>query len=364
MRFLLCCAAISLAFGNARATAVSALGALGGGAEVAVLKPLLAVGDPERSAAKRALVVLRGDGAVEAMIELARSGEPAVRPLAIEILAERRARAALPALVAAFADADAGVRRAALRAVGRLGGPEQAPALVQGLLAAAADAERDEAEKSLVAVCTDNPGKERSAEAFLALFEAAGEADRKPLLAPLGRIGGPAALAIVDRLIADPAKRDLGLEALTRWPDATIADRLLGLFGKAQDEAERGMLLDALIRIAPLRDNKLNDKQKMELIAKIMPLCEQDADRGRLIERTSAVRTIEAFRFVLPYVDKPALAESACKSVVELAHDRGLRDANKDEFMKALDMVIATTKNQELVERANRYKEGKTWERK
>jgi hypothetical protein len=270
----------------------------------------------------------------------------------------------LPTFLAAATDADAGVRRAALRVLGRLGGPEEVPGMVQGFLKASAGADRDEAEKALVAVCTANPGKERSAESFLALFEAAGEADRETLLSPLGRIGGPAARAIVDRLIADPAKRQLGLKALTRWPDATVADRLLDLFASTQDQAEREMLLAALIRIAPLRDNKLSDKAKMELIAKVMPLCEQDADRGRLIERTSAIRTIEAFRFVLPYSDQPALAESACKSLVELAHDRGLRDAHKDDFTKALDKVIATTKNAELVARATRYKEGKTWERK
>jgi hypothetical protein len=31
--------------------------------------------------------------------------------------------------------------------------------------------------------------------------------------------------------------------------------------------------------------------------------------------------------------------------------------------MKALDRVIATTKNPELIERSERYKQGKTWER-
>jgi hypothetical protein len=95
-----------------------------------------------------------------------------------------------------------------------------------------------------------------------------------------------------------------------------------------------------------------------------MPLCQTDAERAKLLERVNAIRTVETFRFVLPYVDQPALAEPACKSVVELAHHRNLRDAHKDEFTKALDKVIATTKNPEFVERANRYKEGKTWERK
>jgi hypothetical protein len=95
-----------------------------------------------------------------------------------------------------------------------------------------------------------------------------------------------------------------------------------------------------------------------------MKLCTRDEERGRLLERASAIRTVEALRYVLPYVDQPALAESACLSVVELAHHQKLRDGNKDEFLKALDKVLATTKNEEVIDRANRYKIGKTWERK
>jgi len=347
-----------------RSAAIATLGAAGGGAEVAVLKQSLMAGDPERAAAKRALVVVRGDDAVGAIIDLARSGEAAARPLAIDVLAERRARTAVPVFVAAATDADAAVRGAAMRALGQLGGPEEVPGMVQGFLRAAAGQERNDAERALVTVCTDNPVKERAAESFLAIFKAAGEADREALLSPLGRIGGPGALALVDELLADPTTRDLGLKALTRWPDATVTPKLLDMLGKTQDPAEREMLLNALIRIAPLPDNKLNDKQKLDLVMKIMPLCQTDVERTRLLERANAIRTVETFRFVLAYVDQPALAEPACKSVVELAHHRNLRDAHKDEFTKALDKVIATTKNPEFVERANCYKEGKTWERK
>jgi hypothetical protein len=102
----------------------------------------------------------------------------------------------------------------------------------------------------------------------------------------------------------------------------------------------------------------------LDLVKRTMALCTTDAERARLLERVNAIRTVETFRFVVPYLDQPALAPAACKSVVELAHHRSLRDAHKAEFMAALDRVIATTQDAELVERAGRYKEGKTWERK
>jgi hypothetical protein len=217
-----------------------------------------------------------------------------------------------------------------------------------------------------VAICTTNAKQGRATELFLERFKAAGEADRETLLPTLGRIGGPKALAIVDGLIADAdtAKRQFGLKAITRWPDATVSQRLLDLVGKAQTPDERAQLVAALIRIAPLPDNKLSDGQKLELLQKTMGLCDRTEDKARVLERANAIRTIETFRFVVPYLDEPALAEPACRSVVELAHHQKLRDAHKQEFTAALDKVLGLTKNDELRERATRYKAGQTWDRK
>ena len=41
----------------------------------------------------------------------------------------------------------------------------------------------------------------------------------------------------------------------------------------------------------------------------------------------------------------------------ELAHSKMLREPNRAEFHKALDPVIATSKNKQLVERAKDYKQ-------
>ncbi len=349
-----------------RVAAVTALGTLGSGTEVAILKRSLATDEPEKAAARRALTALRGADAGKQITEAAKFGEPAMRPIYIDILADRRERTALPDLVAAAVEADANVRSAAMRTLARIGGPEQVASMVQGFLKAAAGGERDAAERAVVSICTQGSQKDAAAEAFLQAFKAAADADRESLLSPLGRIGGPAALAIVDGLIADqdPVKRKMGLTAITRWPDATVTPKLLQLLGASRDAAERDQLLGALIRIAPLPDNKLNDGQKLALLQKTMALCEKNEDRARVLERANAIRIVETLRFVTPYLDDPQLSEAACKSVVELAHHQKLRDPNKAEFVKALDKVIATTKNTELVERANRYKEGKTWERK
>ena len=349
-----------------RTAAIAAVGVLGGGGEVAVLVKSLTAGEPERSAARRALVAIRGDDAVRQLVATAKAGDAVLRPVLVDVLGERRVRAAVPDLAALATDSDPAVRQAALKALGGMGGAAEVPAMVAGLLKSAGGGERQAAERAVIAVCTKNPGHEEAARVFLATFKAAPQADQETLLTALGGIGGAGTLAVVDEMIAatDDAKRQFGLKALARWPDATVAPRLLDLVGKATNQADRDLLLGALIRIAPLPDNKLNDGQKLDLVKKTMALCTTDAERTRLLERTSAIRTIEAFRFVVPFLDQPALAAPACKSVVELAHHQKLRDGHKPEFLAGLDKVIATTKDAELVERATRYKEGKTWERK
>ena len=349
-----------------RTAAIAALGALGGGGEVDVLMKLLAAGDPERMTARRALLTIRGDDAVARIVATTEAGTPAERAVMIDILGERRVRAALPDLAALATDADSTVRKAAIRALGKIGGVAEVPSLMAALLAAAPGGGRQEAERAVIAVCTKNPGHEDAAQKFLETFKAKPEADQEALLPTLGGIGGPGALSIVDDLIASPdaGKRAIGLKAISRWPDATVAPKLLELVGKATDPAERELLLGALIRIAPLPDNKLDDGEKLELVKKTMALCTADAERTRLLERANAIRTFETFQFVVPYLDQQALAAPACKSVVELAHHQKLRDAHKPEFLAALDKVLATTQDAELLERASRYKEGKTWERK
>jgi len=348
--------------GEARAAALRVIGRLGGPADVAVLVTALSADEPQRNAARRGLVELPGPAAAAAIRAAAATGPAATRVAVIDALAERRDRAALPLLVQAAVDADVSVRQAAMQALARFGGPNEIPAMVQSLLKASGDEQRA-AEIAIASVCTAPRNADRATDAVIDRYEAADGQSRPKLLPAMARIGGPKVMGIVDAMLADPTQRSQGLDALSKWPDATIKDRLLDLVDKASDPQEKQLLLGTLIRIAPLPDNKLTDPAKLDLLVKTMALCERTEDKARILERANAIRTIETFRFVVPYLDDPGLVEPACRSVVELAHHQKLRDANKDEFTKALDKVLAATKNEELLERATRYKAGQTWDR-
>jgi uncharacterized protein (DUF1778 family) len=348
---------------------LTVLGMLGGPAEVPVLVGALAASEPERTGARQSLLLLDPPGSDAAILAAAAAAAPDLRSQLWTILTERNAwgrlSEALPQVVASIGDGNAAVRKAALAAVAQAGAAAEVPGIVKALLAAPEGQDRNDIERTLVTVCTRGRDSARSAAAFFGLFTAATDADRETLVAPLGRIGGPQARGVVDALIdaPDPARRRSGIEAIVRWPDAGVADRLLSLTDSAADPAERDRLLNALIRIGPQPDNGLNEEKKLELLQKTIGLCRADKDRARVLERAHAIRTIASFRFVVPYLDQPALAEAAARSVVELAHHRQLRDAHKDEFIKALDRVPAVTQDAELRERAEAYKQGRTWKR-
>ena len=209
--------------------------------------------------------------------------------------------------------------------------------------------------------CQKAEDPEKRAEPLLAVMAKAGDEERLALLGALGRVGGAAALRIVEEAIADqrPARRDAGNRALCNWPDASVSPRLAELAERAEEPAQRIRALRALMRVAVLADNR-SDAQRLELLKKAFSMATRDEDRKLAIDRARAVRTVESLRFVVPFLDDPKFAQAACVTVVELAHHRGLRQPNEAEFAVALDAVIAISKDAEIVARAKLYKMGRT----
>jgi HEAT repeat protein len=257
-----------------RLAAIEALGFLGQATDARLLIELLSDGaSAERAAARASLVRLPGD-AVSSHIaaELAHAPAP-LRVTSIEILAQRRAFHTVPDILPWATDADAAVRAAAMSALGELAGPEHVAGMVQGVLKAEPGPERTAAEKSIVYVCGRIEDRERRADPLIDAMNALESADRRALLPTLGRVGGQAALRIVEDAIDDPAPElhDLGLRALCHWPDASISQRLMGLVGSDEHSEHRTLALRALVRVAPLPDER-SDEERLAAQASLRPL--------------------------------------------------------------------------------------------
>ncbi|MEQ1903641.1 MAG: HEAT repeat domain-containing protein [Pirellulaceae bacterium] len=349
-----------------QAAAVRAIGALGSEADLPMLVGLLSSSVPELKAAARAsLVQLRGRETLQAMSAAMTSAAPPIRITLMEILVERRAAEAIPNLLTAAVEGDSAVRIAAMKALGQIGTPEQLSGMVAGVLKAEAGKEREAAEKAVMFVCQRIEKVDDRPIPLLAAIEKQTPADQLSLLSTLGRVGGAGALTMIEGKIASANAREheIGIRALCNWPDATIADRLLELI-KSEKRPELGaVLLSALIRVAPLPDRR-TPEDRLALLQTAMKLCTKDSERNLVLKRAPAIRSVETLRWVLTFFDKPELAVQAHEAVVELAHHRNLREPNKVEFTAALDKVLAASKNEIVRERAQRYKNGQTWDRK
>ncbi|HEX3655550.1 MAG TPA: HEAT repeat domain-containing protein [Pirellulales bacterium] len=350
---------------SVRAAAIAALGKLGQPEDLPLLvKALSAKSTAERAAARASLTQIRGETITQSLAAELKSASPDVKAALIEVLATRRATEELPTFVAATVDDNAQVRGAAMAALGQIGQPGQIAAMLPGVLKAKKGAERDAAEKNVALVCARIANENERAEALIQAVDAIDPAQRDELLSLVGRVGGKKLINFVASIATgeDAARRKLAIDALSKWPDASVADKLLEIAEKAHYPEERTQAFQGYVKIAATRD-KRSDRQRLDRMKQAMTVARTPEERSLVINRARTAYDVETLRFVLPYLDQPQFAQVACETIVELAHHREVRDPNKAEFDKALDKVIQIAKNPVLVDRANRYKRGETWER-
>ena len=350
---------------SVRASAINSLGRLGTAADLPLLiKTLSAASGAEQSAARRSLVQMVGDSINKTLAAELKSSAPGAKSALIEILATRRATDTLPALVAATVDDNAQVRSAAMSALGQIGRVEQIAALLPGVLKAQKGGERDNAERNVALICSRIDNEDQRGTRVIEALKTVAAADRDELLPLVGRVGGRKLIDFVGDIASeqDPTRRKFGINALSNWPDASVADKLLEIANKTTDAAERNQAFQGYVKISATRDNR-NDAQRLDRMREAMKAARSPDERLLVINRTRTAYAVESVRFVLPYLEQPEFAQLTCETIVEIAHHREVRDPNKAEFDKVLDKVIATTKDPVVVDRAQRYKRGETWER-
>lgn len=351
---------------DVRSAALAALGELGSADDVPTLiKALSAANDSERNAARTALVRMRGDDIVKALAGNAKSGDAGTRATLIELLTVRRATSAIPVFVQSSVDDEGRVRGAAMNALGQLAGRDQVAAMIPAVLKAQKGGERDAAERNVAAACSRIENADQRAETLIAAVNGVEASQRDELLSLVGRVGGKRLIDYVGEIAtgSDAGRRFLAIDALSKWPDASPADKLLEIADKTTDTSEREQAFQGYVKLAAARDGR-PDKERLERMKQAMKAARTAEEQSLVLNRCRTAYSVETLRFVLPYVQQPMFAQLACETIVELAHHREIRDPNKAEFDKALDLVIKTSQDEEVIDRAQRYKRGETWERR
>jgi HEAT repeat protein len=344
-------------YDEVRLAAVRALGSVGDSSALPKLLGLAAKGGPAADAARQSIAALPGQDVDPTVVSVLRAEKDAkLRAEYVGVVAARRFAGAAAVLLeeAKYPD-DAAVRGRAMAELTPLAAPKDLTGLIEGVLAAEPGKEREEAERTIVRVMQQVREPAKRAELVIAAINSS-SGDHLALLPLIGRFGGKVVAGMVESGLAgsDPHVKQFALRALCNWPDATVADELFHRTETCADPADRTMLLMAYTRVVSM-PKQGTDAMRLERLKRAMALALHDEERAYVLKRAGAVRSLDSLRFVLPYVDRPAVAESACKAVADLAHHRELRDPHKAEFQAALEKVQRTSKDRGIRERVKGY---------
>lgn len=341
---------------------VRCLGMVGDASAIPVLVEMLSASDDVSEAAQDALVNLPRKEVSSALLDALRN-RPAARIPVIAVLVKLTCYDAIDPLIEIALDGDPTEYAPALDGLRGIADPDKTdiPRLVKLLLKTAPGKHRDEVEKTILIVCDKLPAGADRSELVLASLAGVdrSETQMEKYLPLLGRLGGPKALEMIPASLdnTDPAVQEAAIRALCNWPNAEVADRLLGLAKKSDNRTYRRWALRAYIRVITLQSDRPGAKT-LAMLQDSVKLAESADERRLALERASTVRTMETVTWIAEYLDDPELGQAACNAIVELAHHRFLRHPNIDRFGPILEKVGRTSKDPNVVERAKRYRLG------
>jgi HEAT repeat protein len=210
--------------------------------------------------------------------------------------------------------------------------------------------QRDCVERAIAYVCGKNPKASDRAAILLGFVDRHRDKNRiafqAAVLPLLGRLGTDAVYQKIQPLLNSPTPQlsAAAVRAFCNWPTAQYADALWDLATKSESQAYRTQALRAYIRVVTLPNDRPEAKT-LEMLKNATKIADSSENKKLALSRTASVRTLATVDWVAGYLDDPDLAQTACRTIVELAHHRFLRQPNKTHFEPILRKVEATAKD-------------------
>jgi HEAT repeat protein len=337
-----------------RIAALEALQQLGDADDVVMLgiQAAEATG-PERDAARHSLARLRGPGLDGVILADLKDAEPALCAELIRALSARHYQPALPTFFAEAGHPDETVRVAALNALGDMGAPDDAPALMRLLVQASDDATRNAAEDAVVAVCNRIETPEHRALPVLAQWPDARPAARPAIIAVLGRVGGAAALAKIRaaRRSSEADLVDAAVRALAQWTTADVLDDLLDIAQHSESKTQRVLALGGYIRLLGLPSDR-EPQATAALYQTAWALAERPDEKKQILSGLSSVPHMDALRLARQSLTDEALRAEAENAVISVA--RLVGPWQLEVAQAAIKDVLAQTTSDETRERGEK----------
>jgi len=334
-----------------RVASLHVLARLGDVSSVPLLLACASDPDPDvAQAAQATLAMLPGVPVDNALLACLGSGENRVRLVAIEAVAQRRLSSAVLELSRAASDPDAGVRVAALNALGATVGLTDLALLTEALVQAASREEISAANAALEEAGLRIQDKAAIAEELLAVLPQAGPEARGFLMFQLAQVGGANSLQAVCKGTQDPdgAVRAKAVRALADWPDAAAVPKLAEIVRATPDGMLRSIAFRGYVRL--VRESEAAADEKVRLLEQAAALASDTQDRRIVLSALGETYSLDSLRLVASYLSDPELADEVGAAAVKLSVKLGAR--HKDELSPVLREVLKSAKSKPVLDAA------------
>ena len=339
-----------------RLTAVGILDRLGNPASVPVLLTAAADSDADLpQAALAALARLSGNEVDAILMERLPASIGKARQVLILLAGQRHLEGALPLIVPSGEDPDAGVRAAAVQAIGILGDDKQVAGLAKLLQSTQSTKERADIEMALLAI-SGRTGA-RAVPSLLPLAQDSDSAVRIIALRVLASAGGPDALTAVKSAVDDKdgSVQDEAVRTLSTWPnnwpeDSGVAEPLLALAGSGGKTSRQVLALRGYLQYVQ-GDKQLKDDDKVSKVTDVLALLQRPEEKRLAIAAIGGIPNARALELLATFAAELAIAEDASSAIVKLAGGK-LPGVSKEQRQKALQAAVENSTSAETKKKA------------
>ncbi len=337
---------------------VRLLGQIGDESNIALLVDLLAKGGKVAEAAQKSLERLPRETVVKAMLA-ALANRPEIRNSAFVVLTDLKCYEAIDPILAIAAQKDPKVYEPALAALQGIADPDDTDiSRLVKLLLTVDGQQREAVERTIFLVCEKSPETAGRIKPVMAALAKVDSSELPKYLPLLGRFGGAEIMKMIDASLKSekPEAKTAAMRALCNWPTADVADRLWTI-ANGDNPQFRAWAFHSYVRVVTLKSDR-PEAQTLALLQNAMKAAKNSEEQQWILQRASTVRTLDAVNWIAGYLDDPNLSQTACRSIVDLAHHRFLRHPNMDRFGPLLEKVSGISKDPAVVARAKKYRLG------
>lgn len=312
--------AVTQAAGSADAgvkrAVIKALGLIGDASTVEPLARLSELGsDDERKAIVESIARLRGRTVDSAVLVALKGAPPARQHTLIRALTVREIREATPELLAAIGSPDAGVRREAIHALGRLADALACASMAQ-LLDSAEESDKGLLQGALMEVCQRDPS---AVPVVVNELSKVAPSSKAILVGVLGSVGGAPSLAAVrSQLKSESAEvRIAAVRVLAEWPDAEPLEDLAGVVETTSDSRVRVLAARGMNRMAS--QAPMRAARAAGALARALASTTDTVEQRSLLSALIGIPSVPSLSAAQAQLKSPALAADAAAGLLQIA---------------------------------------------